>query len=240
MSTQSITPIVQAPRLPNNSALLSLEESLGSPRKTLRFAPHEHLFFQGDAVKGVFQILSGTVIVYKLTADGRRQVQEIASDGDCLALAFSHEHDLSAEALTDVEAHFTPRAAFERALQDDPSFRRRVFTLISEMLHASRDQAMLLGRKNAMERTATFLLFLDSRFANQDSGFTPVRMARSDIADYLGLTLETVSRMMNRLKRSGIIDLPQPYQFRILNRARLIALAGEVETDTHGAFAAIA
>ena len=101
------------------------------------------------------------------------------------------------------------------------------------MLNASREQSLLLGRKSAIERTATILLFLDSRFADSATGFVDIRMSRCDMADYVGLTLETVSRMMNQLKRQGIIELPQPNRFRIVDRKRLVATAGEPGDDVY-------
>ena len=229
MTTQNIVPIQKVTKFTGQGSATSFEQAVGSNFNTLRFSAHEHLFMQGDSHKGVFRISSGTVILYKLMADGRRQIQDFSSAGDFLALTFADRHDLSAEALTDVQAQFIPRTTFDRALQDEPAFRRNVFTLIGEMLHASHEQALLLGRKSAMERTATFLIFLESRFAQPDSVYADIKMSRCDIADYLGLTLETVSRMMNRLKKLGIIDLPQPNQFRVLNRQRLLACAGETD-----------
>jgi CRP/FNR family transcriptional regulator len=118
-------------------------------------------------------------------------------------------------------------------LQEQPKFRQSVLTLISQLLQDAREQALLLGRKNAMERTASFLIFLNDRFCDPATGFAPIRMSRCDIADYLGLTLETVSRMMNKLKKHGVIALPQPNTFRVLNRSRLVALAGEIEDEAY-------
>jgi CRP-like cAMP-binding protein len=233
MTVQTILPTPPVPRLTGGRSALALSDSFDVPKNTLRFAPHENLFLQGDQPTGVLQVVSGTVILYKLMADGRRQIQDFASNGDFLALTFSDVHDLSAEAITDVEVEFVARSSFDRALQDNPTFRRRVFTLIGDLLRTARDQALLLGRKCAIERTATFLLFLESRFADHRTGFVEIRMRRSDIADYVGLTLETVSRMMNRLKKLGIIELPQPNQFRISDRKRLIATAGEAEETTY-------
>lgn len=212
---------------------MSLNCEHAGPRNTVRFAPHEHLFFQGDTPRGVYEIVSGTVIQYKVMADGRRQIQNFASEGDFLALTFSEMHDLSAEALTDVEVLFVPRTVFDNRLQEQSQFRRSVFTLISQLLQDAREQALLLGRKNAMERTASFLVFLDQKFRDPETEFVPIRMSRCDIADYLGLTLETVSRMMNKLKKSGIIDLPQPNEFRVANHNRLMAIAGETEAYSY-------
>lgn len=224
MTGQTIISITEAPKLsPSSTCGLCLKEA-GRP---LAFERHEHLYFQGDRPKGVYQIQSGTVILYRLTADGRRQIQDFATDGDFLALTFADEHDLSAEALTAVTATFVPRAAFDRTLQENAAFRRAVFTMIGDMLHAVREQALLLGLKSAMERTASFLIFLEQRFDQTADGFTMIRMSRCDIADYLGLTLETVSRMLNRMKQLGVIDLPRPDMFRVHEPMRLRTLAGE-------------
>lgn len=212
-----------------NTSLFNAEFS--TPRNVLKFAPQEHVFMQGDTPKGVHEIISGTVILYKVMVDGRRQIQDFVSKGEFLALTFSDRHDLGAEALTDVETQFVPRRTFEASLQDSPSFRRGVFILISDKLQAAREQALLLGRKSAKERAATFLLFLESRFKDDATDFISIPMSRWDMADYLGLTLETVSRMMNRLKKSDIIDLPQPNRFRILDRDDLIDCAGDTYED---------
>jgi CRP/FNR family transcriptional regulator, anaerobic regulatory protein len=233
MNAQIILRLPTAPRISSARTTHTHRDGRDVPRNRLRFAPHEHLFFQGDPPTGVFQVVSGTVILYKLMADGRRQIQDFSSNGDFLALTFAEFHNHSAEALTDVEADFIARSSFDRALQDDPPFRRSIFTLIGDMLNASREQALLLGRKCAMERTATFLLFLDSRFADPVTGFVDIRMSRCDMADYVGLTLETVSRMMNQLKRQGIIELPQSNRIRISDRKRLIAAAGEPDEDEY-------
>lgn len=235
MNAHTILQLPTALHSSSTRTTLTHSDEHGVPRNRLRFAPHEHLFFQGDQPTGMFQIISGTVILYKLMADGRRQIQDFSSDGDFLALTFAEFHNLSAEALTDVEVDFIARTSFDRALQDNPEFRRSIFTLISDMLNASREQALLLGRKCAMERTATFLLFLDSRFADPATSFVDIRMSRCDMADYVGLTLETVSRMMNQLKREGIIELPQPNRIRISDRKRLIAAAGEPIEEEYAA-----
>lgn len=231
MRPQVIEPISRRNQIAEIGGNVFFDADLGTPRNILKFAPHEHVFMQGDVPKGVHEILSGTVILYKVMADGRRQIQDFVSKGEFLALTFADRHDLSAEALTDVETQFVSRRVFDTSLQDSPSFRRDVFTLISTKLQEAREQALLLGRKCAKERTATFLLFLESRFKNQTTGFIDIPMSRCDMADYLGLTLETVSRMMNRLKKTGIIELPQPNRFRISDRNDLIACAGDTEED---------
>ena len=207
----------------------ALERVEPQPQNVLRFSPQEHVFMQGDRLSGIYKVLKGTVICYRLMADGRRHIQSFVSGGEYLAISFAERHDVSAEALTDVEVLCTPRAAFDRYLEIDMQFRRGILTMMGSKLRSAREQALLLARKNAMERTASFLIFLDERFRNPKTGYVDIRMSRCDIADYLGLTLETVSRMMNKLKQSGIIDLPQATRFTVCKRAQLIAMAGEVE-----------
>jgi len=196
----------------------------------LKYTPHEHVFIQGDVSKGIYKVLTGTVMSYRLMADGRRQIQSFVSGGEYLAITFANRHEVSAEAITPVEVLCTSRAAFDRRLESEPNFRQGILTLMGNKLQLASDQALLLGRKNAMERTASFLLFLDDRFRHPETGYVEIRMSRCDIADYLGLTLETVSRMMNKLKQLGIIDLPQATRFTICKRAQLVAMAGEVDS----------
>ena len=133
MTAHTILQLPTAARSSSARASHAHRDGHGVPRNRLRFEPHEHLFFQGDQPTGVFQIISGTVILYKLMADGRRQIQDFASDGDFLALTFADIHNLSAEALTDVEVDFIAQASFDRALQDNATFRRSIFTLIGDM-----------------------------------------------------------------------------------------------------------
>lgn len=199
-------------------------------RRPLHYRAREHLFLEGDSCEGVFLILSGTVIVYTMTLNGQRQIQNFAGAGELLALNFSGNHTTSAQALTDVTVGILPRLAFNQALQTSDRFRRTIFERIDEMLDAARRQAMLLGCKGALEKTATFLLDLENGGEGSQGQFIPIPMSRCDIADFLGLTLETVSRMLGRLKRQDIIDLPRADCFRIKDPKRLAQIAG-LETD---------
>jgi len=192
----------------------------------LSFSAGEHLFHQGDCDRGIYKIISGTVIVYRLTADGYRQIESFAGRGEFVSLCLSATSPTSAEALTDVATSYLARAAFERRLLEDVSFRKDVFSDIDKAACNARRQSTLLARRCARQRVADFVLFLDARFAPRSDGFTPIAMSRCDMADYLGLTLETVSRMLNRFKQDRLIDLPRADRFRILNRPGLEHLAG--------------
>lgn len=191
------------------------------------FAAHAHIFRQGDAHRGLHEVRKGTVVVYRLLADGRRQVQNFATAGDLIGVEPGETYDTSAEALTPVETNFITRSLFDRAMREDAGFRQSVFAFVHAMLAQAREQAVLLGRKSAMERTASFLIGLEARYGAGEDGLVPIPMCRCDIADHLGLTLETVSRMLNRLKQNGVIDLPRPNAFAVKRRGELEALAGE-------------
>ncbi len=190
------------------------------------FAAAEHLFHQGDADRGLHKILSGTVTVYRVTADGYRQIEAFAGPGDYVSLCLSSTSPTSAEALSPVETDYVSRAAFERRLLEDAEFRAEVFRDIDKAAADARRQATLLACRCAKERVADFVLFLAGRFRPRADGYIPIPMSRCDMADHLGLTLETVSRMLNRLKQTGIIDLPRPDRFRIADIGRLRRQAG--------------
>lgn len=191
-----------------------------------RYRPHQTLYVEGEDAASVFRILSGVVIIYRLLPDGRRQIHRFASRGDFLALDLAETYRHSAEAITEVSAQLCDRSAFDRALQEDAVFRRQIFRRLTDMLLAAQEQAVMLGRQTALERTASFLLFLDRQASCPQSGYVAIRMSRYDIADFLGLTFETVSRMLHRLKSRGLIELPKPDRFRVLRREALAEVAG--------------
>lgn len=230
-----VVPITQLSGGADEVAPVCFSSFSSALRVRQRFPANEHLFHEGDRPTGIMQIRSGIVILYRVTADGRRQVQDFCGRGDIVALAFGDEYEMSAKALTDVEVYSITRPAFEQAFQNNAAIRQDMFELFNRMLRTARELPLLLGLKSAMERSASFLLFLDSRFGAEADGFVPIPMRRSDIGDHLGLTVETVSRMFNRLKQKEVIDLPRPDQFRILNRRGLLAYAGERENSSRAA-----
>ncbi len=212
-----------------HTALVQDNQSV-SPRRD--FLAGEHLFHQGDNNRGLHRIISGTVTVYRVTSDGYRQIEAFAGPGDFVSLCLSSTSPTSAEALSDVATDYLSRAAFERRLLTDAVFRDTIFSEIDRAAAEARRQSTLLARRCAMERVADFVLFLAARFATGTDDYTPIAMSRCDMADHLGLTLETVSRMMNRLKQTGVIDMPRPDRFRVINRAALCRLSGHSDFET--------
>ncbi len=188
------------------------------------FEAGQVIFLEDDPSDAVFLVVSGTVRCCRITADGRRQISRFISDGEEMALTAFKSYDYTAEAITDITVLSCPRTVFEAALQTDDALQEFVFEKIANELTRGRDQMVLLGRLTAVERAAAFLFRL-ARHSNAPNGELYLTMTREDIADYLGMTLETVSRMFNQLKRDGVIEMRTPDHIRIRNADQLADLA---------------
>jgi CRP/FNR family transcriptional regulator len=168
------------------------------------------------------------VKLYKLLPDGRRQITGFAHRGDFLGLAVSKSYAFSAEALGPVRFCRFSRASLHSVLDDFPAMEKRLLDFASNELVAAQEQMLLLGRKTARERVASFLLNQEARLAACEHE-TPktmiLAMNRGDIADYLGLTIETVSRTFTRLKNEGLIGIPATDKVQLLDHAGLADLA---------------
>lgn len=195
---------------------------------TLKLAPGQTLFHEGDPATRVFTLTTGTLKLYKLLADGRRQVTGFLHPGDFLGISIDDEHAFSAEAVEQSQLCWFPRARFDDFVEDDAAMERELYRMAAHELAAAQQQFVLLGRKTASERIATFLLLFDERAAlsaRRAAGLVRLPMSRSDIADYLGLTKETVSRVISALKRDRVIRLEALDLVQILDRDRLEQLA---------------
>ena len=196
--------------------------------RRIRLAPRQMVFYEGDDAGHFYNVTEGTLKIYKLMADGRRQITGFLFAGDFLGLAIRESYTYSAEAVSEVNLCRFPRADFEALLDKFPKLERRLLKTASNELAAAQDQMLLLGRKAAQERIATFLLHLSDRAARREGGngnLVQLPMSRNDIGDYLGLTIETVSRSLTRLRKLGAIELPGAHLARITNRSQLMQLA---------------
>jgi CRP/FNR family transcriptional regulator, anaerobic regulatory protein len=193
-------------------------------------AAGETLFSEGDEADGIYEVVSGMLRLYKLLPDGRRQITGFLSAGQVLGLAPEGTHVYSAEAITAITVCRYPRVGFDRLIDEVPGLARRLLAATSHELRAAQDQMLLLGRKAAAEKVASFLLLMAEQ---QDSEVEiSVPMARSDIADYLGLTTETVSRTFTKLKLEGLIALPTPNHVEIRDRDQLEGFAsGQCDSE---------
>ena len=202
---------------------------LDSISRHVRFDKHAALVEEGEPFTHVFNVVSGLIKTYKLLSDGRRQITGFLMPGDFLGLAGVHAFPYTAEAVTDVEICRYPREQFENVIRSHPEAERQLMELAHRELAAAQDQMMLLGRMHADERVSWFILDLARRGEERGephSDRIELPISRSDAADYLGLTVETVSRTFTRLRKQGLFDLPSPHTVLIRNREALRDLAG--------------
>ena len=206
-----------------------------------RFEPGAAVFWEGDAASHLFQIVEGVLRVYKIIGDGRRVITGFLNPGDLVGLSLRDRYLYTAEAVTRVRLRRLPRIRFDEEVNASPNLRPEVFARLCDEMAAAQDQMVLLARKSAEERVASFLLVLARRFATEQSCKPVVElpMTRLDMADYLGLTIETVSRIMTRLAARGVISPLGRHAITVMQPAKLEALAGEGDDDDHvqmGAF----
>ena len=202
------------------SALAEVE--LEDMSRRVRLKAKVTVFEEGARADAIWNIVSGTVLLSKLLQDGRRQVVGIAVPGDFLGLSLQATNGFTATALTPATLCRFDRARFINLLDHAPALMRRVFATCSHELRLAQEHMLLLGRRSAEEKVAAFLLSLRARWAPLQglSARVDLPMTRQDIGDYLGLTLETVSRTMTKLAQRKIIAII-PDGVRILDAQKL-------------------
>jgi CRP/FNR family transcriptional regulator len=176
-----------------------------------QFAPRQVIFEEGDPADYVFNVSSGNIRLYKLLVDGRRQITGFLRPGDFLGLVKQDEYAYGAEAIDRVDLCCMRIIDLERLFLEMPAIRDRLLDMSRDELAAAQEQMLLLGRKSAREKVLSFLYSQVNHETNPDevrSVSIDLRMTRGDIADYLGLTIETVSRIFSELRRTGLIVLP--------------------------------
>lgn len=202
-----------------------------------RLKPEQSAFHEGDPAKRVFMVTQGALKLYTLLADGRRQITGFMFPGDFLGISVDEEYAFTVEALEDTELWWFSRDAFDRFVSENPKVERELYRLAAHELAEAQRQMVLLGRKAAAERLASFFLTLLQR-AERASGQLETAfnlpMSRIDIADYLGLTKETVSRMLAHLRGQGLIRLQSQNRVEVLKRQGLAAIADGSTPDRGG------
>ncbi len=193
----------------------------------LELEPGDPLLFEGDPARHLFNVTTGGVKIYKTLADGRRQMTGFLFPGDFLGLVNDETYAYGASAITKTWVCRFPRDKLEALLKRFPKMERRLFAMASHELAVAQEQMLLLGRKNAREKIASFLLMLSGRAVRRGQMDNPVSvpMTRADIGDYLGLTTETVSRTFTQLRKSGIITLLAGGKVQLNGRERLEEIA---------------
>jgi CRP-like cAMP-binding protein len=181
----------------------------------VRFARNKTIFNEGDDAAYTYKIISGAVRLCKHTSNGRRQIADFLLAGDYFGFLELGTYSFTAEAVSDVVVMCYPQRQIEQLSNTMPSMSRRLLMLLSQRLLGMQDHLVMLGRQAAKERVASFLLLLAERSEAEEGEAFEVPMSRQDMADYLGLTIETVCRALSDLKRSHVIGIPNVHQIVI-------------------------
>jgi CRP/FNR family nitrogen fixation transcriptional regulator len=217
---------IDPPSLPNILGEFGMEIA-----SNLRLTLNEFTYKKGTEIYGekepadyVYQVRTGAARSYKLLSDGRRQIGAFHLVGDIFGLENNSEHRFTAEAIVDTTVRLIKRRSLELVAESDAIVARNLLSMTTNNLQHAEDHMLLLGRKTSLERVAAFLIEMDRRLAA--AGVLALPMCRRDIADYLGLTLETVSRALSRLYKLGILGFigNNQRQIVLLDRQQLASL----------------
>lgn len=184
------------------------------------FAGGDEIYAQEEEANLIYKLVRGAVRTTYLQEDGRRQIGDFYYPGDVFGVEIGHFHRFSAEALADCEVLVLKRSG--AAGHEPGQIERLVWSATTEELARTQAHMLLLGRATAAERVARFLLDLARRFGSE---LVSLPMGRQDMADYLGLTIETISRMLGRLQSEGLVEFVGARRFRVRRVSALACLA---------------
>ena len=224
MLYQSISPSIANPNLvpaghPATDQFHSITGHAGLVASEFSYKKDEEIYGEDEPSEYVYQVISGSVRSYKLLTDGRRQINAFYLPGDIFGLESGPVHRLTAEAVDNTTVRLVKRRNLEQAAGITVQVARSLWAMTAGELRHAEDHMLLLGRKNAIERVASFLLEMDRRLSR--AGMVALPMSRRDIGDYLGLTLETVSRALSQLHSEGVLGFSGVRQIVLRNRQRL-------------------
>jgi CRP/FNR family transcriptional regulator len=202
-------------------------------RVARQVAAHQHLFFEGDTRTHVFVIESGWVKLYRTLIDGQRQVVGFCNGGSILGLEGGEEHVNACETITPVKVRSIPMSRIGEIFARDPDLAGQLLRQLGRQLGAAQAQLTTVGAQSADQKLATFLLAF-SNYGSDDKGEFDLPMRRTDMGEFLGLRLETVSRKMSDFQRRKWIRMTSMYRCRILNRDVIECLAEGGDADEAG------
>jgi CRP/FNR family transcriptional regulator, anaerobic regulatory protein len=211
----------------HSSPTVTLEEQF-SRAPVRAITAKEHAFTEGDPRTHLFRVESGAVCLYKVMPDGRRQVLGFAYPGDLIGFGARAEYPFNAQATQPTQLRSLSWGTVESTARNNAALGLKLYEAISNELAAAHDLLLTTGQRSALERVAAFLLAMSRRVVRngQDGTIIDLPMTRADIGDFLGLTIETVSRTFTKLRQQGIIDLAQSVRVQLLDIGALEALAG--------------
>lgn len=204
-----------------------------APQSPVRkLAKHEMLFSEGDRGGKYYEVLEGVVCSFRILHDGRRQILSFSYPGDIVGIGHEQECKCSCESVRNATVRCIPSATMQTSVEEQLELTRKLLDVAKTELAGMHDHFVLVGRKSSVEKIASFLLALARRNGNEDARNVTFQlpMTRTDIADFLGLTIETVSRRLTMLRKMGVIDLPQITTVHVLDMDRLEELA-EVDDE---------
>jgi CRP/FNR family nitrogen fixation transcriptional regulator len=219
ISAPAVNPKIATAGNPNPDQFRAITGHVGLIATEFSYGKDEEIYGEDEPSDYVYQIVRGSVRSYKLLSDGRRQIGAFYLPGDVFGLESGPIHRLTAEATVDTTVRLVKRRSLEEAAGITVQLARSLWAMTAAELRHAEDHMLLLGCKSAMERVATFLLEMDRRLAA--TGVLELPMCRRDIGDYLGLTLETVSRAFSQLHQEGILAFSGARQIVLRNRQRL-------------------
>ncbi|MDX0695661.1 helix-turn-helix domain-containing protein [Sinorhizobium medicae] len=205
--------------------------SLFARQPVERFASAQAVFWEGDEATHIFEVTAGMLRALRLFGDGRRIIVGFLSPGDLLGVSLKERYLYTVEAVSSVELRRLPRRRFQDEVARHPNLQQQLFSRLRDEMTAAQDQAVLLSRRSAEEKLANFFLLMRP---NENCKRTPtvdLPMTRLDIADYLGMTIETVSRTITKLANSGVIATPGRRSVTVLKMETLRSLADGDESE---------
>ena len=192
----------------------------------LRFARNETIFSEGEEGAFSYRVVSGAIRLCKHLIDGRRQISDFVLPGDYCGFLQLDEHRFTAEATSDLEVTAYPHRQVEVLGESMPSMRHRLTDFLSRRLMGIQDHLIMVGWQTAKERVLSFLIRLAENAGANDSEAVELPMNRQDMADYLGLTIETVSRVVTELKRLRLVTFPELHESTIADIEHVREVAG--------------
>lgn len=198
----------------------ALAGRIGPARTRSFFAKNEQIFGEGSSADYVYQVVAGAVRSFKLLADGRCQIIAFHLPRDVFGVEPGTVYRTTSEAIVDTDVRALDRRSLDHSAAANPAIREELWNVTADSLRHAEDHLLLLGRKTAPERVAAFLLEMDKRTGGE--GRFPLPMPRRDIGDYLGLTIETVSRVLSELHDHRVLEFSGARGIVLRDRERLI------------------
>lgn len=205
---------VVQPQPAREHTLAAAFEMLGAP---IQYKRNTEIYGEGEIAEYLYQVVTGAVRIYKVLEDGRRQIGAFLRQGDVFGLEAGEEHAFSAESIVDCTIRVAKRSGIAATAARDSDVAADLLASTARSLRGAQEHMLLLGRKTAEERVASFLL----KMAGVAERIIELPMSRQDIADYLGLTIETVSRTFTHLENAATIELPSSRRVLVRNRGGL-------------------